>query len=338
MASSSSSLSSDEMMEQGTATTNGPAPTAVYLYAGDQIIENVTTGNLYFQDSLGNTSHVTDAVGNLLERYTYSAFGIPTFFSANNTQLSTSAYGIRHLFQGQLWTQETGLNDYRNRVELPVMGVFLQPDPIGFKGDAANLYRFCNNNAVNRTDPMGLLTRDWPAAVRAIDQCELTSFFQAEADAQAKIVLALVPAGDRNQHAVERKTSKGQRMSGETVTDFKILEPKQQPDGTWKVTGLYIVDVYYMDAPGSKAGPKTMKWTYNHEWEHPQDLDTKFYAPALITVREMNAQLKFDSPQAAATALEKQLRWRFTTERENTKWRDDWRLSGHHNSPFEYEK
>jgi RHS repeat-associated protein len=65
--------------------------------------------------------------------------------------------GIRHLFQGQLWTQETGLNDYRNRVELPVMGVFLQPDPIGFNGDAANIYRFCNNNAVNRSDPMGLV-------------------------------------------------------------------------------------------------------------------------------------------------------------------------------------
>jgi RHS repeat-associated protein len=60
------------------------------------------------------------------------------------------------LFQGQLWTQETGLNDYRNRVELPTMGVFLQPDPIGFKGDAANIYRFCNNNAVNRSDPTGL--------------------------------------------------------------------------------------------------------------------------------------------------------------------------------------
>jgi RHS repeat-associated protein len=62
------------------------------------------------------------------------------------------------LFQGQLWTQETGLNDYRSRVELPTIGVFLQPDPIGFKGDAANVYRLCNNNAVNRIDPTGL---DW---------------------------------------------------------------------------------------------------------------------------------------------------------------------------------
>jgi len=144
------------MVDADTATTNAPAPVAVYLYAGDQIIENVTTGNLYFQDSLGNTSHVTDAAGNLLESYTYSAFGIPTFLSTNNTQLSTSAYGIKHLFQGQLWTEKTGLNDYRNRVELPTMGVFMQPDPIGFKGDAANVYRFCNNNAVNRIDPMGM--------------------------------------------------------------------------------------------------------------------------------------------------------------------------------------
>jgi hypothetical protein len=38
------------------------------------------------------------------------------------------------------------------------MGVFLQPDPLGFKGDAANIYRFCNNNAVNRTDPTGLVS------------------------------------------------------------------------------------------------------------------------------------------------------------------------------------
>ena len=107
-------------------------------------------GNLYFQDSLGNTSHVTDAAGNLKESYTYSPFGTPYFYYPNDptgNPHNASAIGIRHSFQGQLWTQETGLNDYRNRVELPVMGVFLQPDPIGFKGDAANIYRFCNNDA-----------------------------------------------------------------------------------------------------------------------------------------------------------------------------------------------
>jgi RHS repeat-associated protein len=149
-----------------TNTASSTTPIAVYLYAGDMIIENVTAGYFYFQDSLGNTSHVTDAAGNLLERYTYSAFGMPYFYNAVGTQLAGSAYGIRHLFQGQLWTQETGLNDYRNRVELPTMGVFLQPDPIGFEGDPVNIYRFCANDPVNRSDPFGLhdLGDDWEIA------------------------------------------------------------------------------------------------------------------------------------------------------------------------------
>src|SRR5213594_1317008 len=38
----------------------------------------------------------------------------------------------------------------------PDLGRFLQPDPIGFKGDASNLYRYCGNAWANRTDPTGL--------------------------------------------------------------------------------------------------------------------------------------------------------------------------------------
>jgi RHS repeat-associated protein len=202
MASSSNSLSREGMDEQNTAT-NGPAPMNVYLYAGDQIVENVTTGRFYYQDSLGNTSHVTDAAGNLLERYTYNAFGTPSFFSPSNTQLSTSAYGIRHLFQRQLWTPETGLNDYRNRVELPTMGVFLQPDPIGFKGDAANIYRFCNNNAVNRTDPTGLYARGsgWSASDWVFFEQSQTAAADATEQALAKTERALANGGKAMEDA-----------------------------------------------------------------------------------------------------------------------------------------
>src|SRR2546430_9451668 len=38
----------------------------------------------------------------------------------------------------------------------PDLGSFIQPDPIGFKGDASNLYRYCGNDWANRSDPMGL--------------------------------------------------------------------------------------------------------------------------------------------------------------------------------------
>jgi uncharacterized protein RhaS with RHS repeats len=39
---------------------------------------------------------------------------------------------------------------------LPELGRFLQPDPIGFRGDASNLYRYCGNDWENKADPTGL--------------------------------------------------------------------------------------------------------------------------------------------------------------------------------------
>jgi uncharacterized protein RhaS with RHS repeats len=42
----------------------------------------------------------------------------------------------------------------------PELGRFLQPDPIGFKGDASNLYRYCGNDWANKTDPLGLTDID----------------------------------------------------------------------------------------------------------------------------------------------------------------------------------
>jgi hypothetical protein len=83
-----SSLSGDEMTSESSTSANGPAPMNVYLYAGDQIVENVTLGYFYYQDSLGNTFHVTDAVGNLLERYTYDAYGKPFFFNSTSQLLN----------------------------------------------------------------------------------------------------------------------------------------------------------------------------------------------------------------------------------------------------------
>jgi RHS repeat-associated protein len=256
--------SPDNSVELSTALMSDP-PIAVYLYAGDQIVENVTTGYLYFQDSLGNTSHITDAAGNVLESYTYSAFGTPSFFSTNNTQLSTSAYGIKHLFQGQLWTQETGLNDYRNRVELPAMGVFLQPDPIGFKGDAANLYRFCNNNAVNRTDPMGL--RDWEKVRQAMGNCNLIGFFQGEA--QSLIFAAVAVAAQ--QIPVPDKLDSAARALGPRLVEMSRTNSDGSPKGTGWERGKTVGLVGGKPVEGDRTnvadsgtrftGPQIISWT-----------------------------------------------------------------------------
>jgi RHS repeat-associated protein len=69
--------------------------------------------------------------------------------------LSTEATTTSAIFSGERWIPEIGLYDDRNRFYDPALGRFLQPDPIGFKGDASNLYRYCGNDWANKTDPMG---------------------------------------------------------------------------------------------------------------------------------------------------------------------------------------
>src|SRR5439155_15572287 len=116
--------------------------------------------NYYYQDASGSTSHVTNASGTVLEWYRYDLHGAPFFYDANDSQLSASNNSVRHLFTGQQWYQELGLYDLHNRFYSPDIGRFLQPDPIGFNGDATNLYRYCGNNPVMYYDPSGLF-RPW---------------------------------------------------------------------------------------------------------------------------------------------------------------------------------
>jgi RHS repeat-associated protein len=138
--------------------TTGNVRTAAYLQGVHGPVKSLlNTAYYYYQDSLGSTSHIADASGTLREYYTYNLYGKPTYWAPNNPQaLSASAWGVRDLFSGERWISELSLYDLRNRYYSPDLGRFLQPDPIGFKGDASNLYRYCGNDWANRTDPMGL--------------------------------------------------------------------------------------------------------------------------------------------------------------------------------------
>lgn len=109
---------------------------------------------------------MADANGTIQERYFYDAYGTPSFTDGSGTvSRLQSQFGISHLFTGQRWDANLGdpndpvtpgLYDLRNRYYHPVLGRFLQPDPIGFAGDRINIYRYCGNNPANKTDPSGL--------------------------------------------------------------------------------------------------------------------------------------------------------------------------------------
>jgi len=54
------------------------------------------------------------------------------------------------------WLSDLRLYDYRNRMYQPELGRFLQPDVKGFEAGDYNLYRYCGNDPINKTDPLGL--------------------------------------------------------------------------------------------------------------------------------------------------------------------------------------
>jgi len=140
----------------------------VYGAGPDEILVrgDSTYGTLiYKQDHHGNVVGLLDGGGNVIERYRYDAFGKPTIFSANNTQLSTSAYGNRFMFQGREWIPELGIYDYRHRMYQPELGRFLQMDPTGFDAGDMDLFRYCGDDPVDRSDPTGLVDRDVNASI-----------------------------------------------------------------------------------------------------------------------------------------------------------------------------
>src|ERR1700730_6810598 len=135
----------------------GGSVTAAYLAgAGGGLVKNLVSNRYYYQDSGRSTSHLADSTGHLLEWYRYDLHGAPIFYNASNTQISASAYNVRHLFTGQQWYKEIGAYDLRHRFYSPDIGRFLQADPSGFSGDATNLYRYCGNNPLKGRDPGGL--------------------------------------------------------------------------------------------------------------------------------------------------------------------------------------
>jgi len=116
------------------------------------------SGPMYVHAGLeGSVIALTNVLGELVERYRYTAFGLLTVLDAEGEEKDSPALSP-WLYHGRLYENESGLYWMRMRHYSPDLGRFLQPDPAGIAG-GINLYAYSNNNPLRYFDPWGL----WPA-------------------------------------------------------------------------------------------------------------------------------------------------------------------------------
>ncbi|MBM3859084.1 MAG: RHS repeat-associated core domain-containing protein [Verrucomicrobia bacterium] len=138
------------------------AQLAEYIHGAtiDEILCRTTSGATHYfhHDGLGSTIALTDSTGALLESYTYDVFGMPSFWDAAGNSLPSSLFANRFLFTGREYLADLTLYDYRNRFYSPLLGRFLQTDPVRFDAEDVNLYRYVSNNPARWLDSIGLMS------------------------------------------------------------------------------------------------------------------------------------------------------------------------------------
>jgi RHS repeat-associated protein len=132
-------------------TTSGQ--TTSYLYGHDLLAQyDSGTWAYHVNDGLGSVRQLADPTGQVVQGYSFSPFGVPLGESGGEP------YG----FTGEQWDAEVELLYLRARYYQPRTGRFITEDPFpGLRGKPQTLNQFVyvTNNAVNRTDPTGKITR-----------------------------------------------------------------------------------------------------------------------------------------------------------------------------------
>ncbi|WP_369942103.1 RHS repeat domain-containing protein [Xanthomonas medicagonis] len=181
-----------------------------YLWFNGDLVGVARNGQIYAvrTDHLGRPEFATDGSAQVVWKAYNYAYG--------RTVIQDQMGGIRLGLPGQYFDSETGLwyNGYRDYD--PVIGRYLQSDPLGLTG-GVNTYSYANFNPISRIDPLGL--KDY-------DACET----RAELD---KVVMQLnkvpqVPLNSWRLGTVAWNHSAGGKF------DYKI----RQPTDTFMISGV----------------------------------------------------------------------------------------------------
>lgn len=123
----------------------------------DAPLATVVHGSLVYnhQSFGGRLAHATNEAGQVVELYSYDAFGRPSIAAPDGTPRASSIAHNRQLLMGQPWFPSLGLHRQGQRWYRPEWGAFISPDPAGFI-DGLNVFAYASNHPIRFVDPTGL--------------------------------------------------------------------------------------------------------------------------------------------------------------------------------------
>lgn len=130
-------------------------PAAVDQLLADETVASSSAGTVQWPlaDHLGTirdiASHDSSTHATTIENHrAYDAFG-------NLLSETNAAVDLLFGYTGRLWDEASQLQNNLHRWYDPKAARCLSQDPIGFKGDPSNQYRYVGNNPLSFSDPQG---------------------------------------------------------------------------------------------------------------------------------------------------------------------------------------
>ena len=135
-----------------------------------QFNKQLNSRSYYESDALGSTVAISDALGSVVNSYSYLPFGGELEWT------ETLANDFQFVGQWGVMSEGNGLEYMRARFYDPNAGRFVAADPIGLLGGDENFYAYIANAPLSSVDPGGTSPRFWDRAGKVLDAIDEVEF------------------------------------------------------------------------------------------------------------------------------------------------------------------